>query len=80
VRVAAIREYTAAMTGLRGERAPALTACRAWFGAVVVAATVSGLVLLIWPDDTGQFFSWGLGPPPLASLVGGLYLASASFG
>ena len=32
---------------------------------------------MIWPDATGRFFSWGLGPPPLASLVGGLYLASA---
>jgi hypothetical protein len=38
---------------------------------------VSGLALLVWPDETGEFFSWGLGPPPLASLVGGLYLASA---
>jgi hypothetical protein len=43
----------------------------------VIAAGVSGLALLVWPDETGQFFSWGLGPPPLASLVGGLYLASA---
>jgi hypothetical protein len=58
-------------------RARALTAARAGFAAVVVAAGVSGLALLVWPDETGEFFSWGLGPPPLASLVGGLYLASA---
>jgi hypothetical protein len=58
-------------------RTAALTTARAGFGAVVAAAGVSGLALLIWPDETGQFFSWGLGPPPLASLVGGLYLASA---
>lgn len=50
---------------------------RAGFGAVVLAAAVSGLALLIAPASTGQFFSWGLGPPPLAALVGGLYLASA---
>jgi hypothetical protein len=59
------------------ERAPALTVARAGFGAVVVAAGVSGLALVIMPESTGQYFSWGLGPPPLASLVGGLYLASA---
>lgn len=58
-------------------RAPALTTARAGFGAVVLAAGVSGLALVIWPDATDGFFSWGLGPPPLASLVGGLYLASA---
>jgi len=58
-------------------RARGLPAARAGFAAVVVAAGVSGLALLVWPDETGQFFSWGLGPPPLASLVGGLYLASA---
>jgi len=50
---------------------------RAGFGAVVLAAAVSGLALLIAPASTGQYFSWGLGPPPLAALVGGLYLASA---
>jgi hypothetical protein len=54
-----------------------VTAARAGFASVVVAAGVSGLALLVWPDETGQFFSWGLGPPALASLVGGLYLASA---
>lgn len=58
-------------------RTGGLTATRAGFAAVVVAAGVSGLALLVWPDETGEFFSWGLGPPPLASLVGGLYLASA---
>jgi hypothetical protein len=59
------------------DRAPALTVARAGFGAVVLAAGVSGLALVIMPESTGQFFSWGLGPPPLAGLVGGLYLASA---
>ncbi|HEX6235249.1 MAG TPA: hypothetical protein VFZ63_19125 [Jiangellaceae bacterium] len=58
-------------------RSGSLTAARAGFASVVVAASVSGLALLVWPDETGEFFSWGLGPPPLASLVGGLYLASA---
>ena len=59
------------------ERVPALTAARAGFGAVVAAAGVSGWALVIMPSETAQYFSWGLGPPPLASLVGGLYLASA---
>ena len=58
-------------------RTGGVTVARAGFAAVVVAAGVSGLALLVWPDETGEFFSWGLGPPPLASLVGGLYLASA---
>lgn len=58
-------------------RAPALTAARVGFGAVVVAAAVNGLALVIWPAATADYFSWGLGPPALASLVGGLYLASA---
>jgi hypothetical protein len=54
-----------------------LTTARAGFGAVVVAAGISGAALLFFPDSTGSFFSWGLGPPPLAALVGGLYLASS---
>lgn len=54
-----------------------LTTARAGFGAVVAAAGVSGIALLFFPDSTGSFFSWGLGPPPLAALVGGLYLASS---
>jgi hypothetical protein len=54
-----------------------LTTARAGFGAVVAAAGVSGAALFFFPDSTGSFFSWGLGPPPLAALVGGLYLASS---
>lgn len=45
-------------------------------GTVAVAAGVSGAALLAFPSATGEFFSWGLGPPPLASLIGGFYLAS----
>src|SRR5690606_20867978 len=32
---------------------------------------------LVFPSGTSEFFSWALGPPPLAALVGGFYLASA---
>jgi hypothetical protein len=44
---------------------------------VVVAAGISGVVLLAFPGSTGRYFSWALGPPPAASLVGGFYVASA---
>lgn len=47
------------------------------FGAVVLAAGVSGVALLTFPGSTGSFFSWNLGPPPLASLIGGFYVASS---
>ena len=36
---------------------------------VALAAGATGLVLLIVPVDTGLYFSWGLEPAPLASLV-----------
>ena len=50
---------------------------RAGFAAVVLAAGAAGLALLVFPGSTARFFSWGLGPPPLASLVGGFYVASS---
>jgi hypothetical protein len=49
-------------------------------GACAVVAVVAGLagtVMLIAPEDTDRYFSWPIGPPPLAALVGGFYLASA---
>jgi hypothetical protein len=54
-----------------------MRAARFGFGAVVAAAGVSGVALLAFPSSTGDFFSWKLAPPPLASLIGGLYVASS---
>jgi hypothetical protein len=45
---------------------------------VAVVAGVAGMVMLVAPDDTDRYFSWPIGPPPLAALVGGFYLASAA--
>jgi hypothetical protein len=47
---------------------------------IVVAAVagVAGTVMLVAPEDTDRYFSWPIGPPPLAALVGGFYLASAA--
>lgn len=55
----------------------AISTARIGFWAVVVAAGASGAALLASPASTSGFFSWALGPPPLAALVGGLYLASS---
>jgi hypothetical protein len=46
------------------------------FAIVAVVAGIVGVVMLMAPGSTGDYFSWELGPPPLASLVGGLYVAS----
>ena len=43
---------------------------------VAVAAGVAGAAMLVVPEDTDRYFSWPIGPPPLAALVGGFYLAS----
>jgi hypothetical protein len=44
---------------------------------VTVVAGLAGTVMLITPDNTDAYFSWPIGPPPLAALVGAFYLASA---
>jgi hypothetical protein len=46
------------------------------FAIVAVVAGIVGVVMLAAPGSTGDYFSWALGPPPLATLVGGLYVAS----
>ena len=60
----------------RGER-PSMTLARIMFGAVGVAAGLSGIALLAAPSATADYFAWGLAPAPLASLIGGFYLASS---
>jgi hypothetical protein len=52
-------------------------ALRIVFALVVIAAAITGGVLLAAPEETARTFSWGLAPVPLASLIAGLYLASA---
>jgi hypothetical protein len=54
-----------------------LTTARLLAGTVAVAAGVSGAALVLFPDSTREYFSWGLVPPTLAALIGGFYLASS---
>jgi hypothetical protein len=44
---------------------------------VALAAGFVGVLMLVAPASTGRYFSWPLGPAPLAALVGGCYVASA---
>jgi len=60
-----------------GERRWPDAALRVVFAGVVVAAGLTGFLLLAFPGSTGRTFSWSLAPEPLVALVGGLYLASA---
>jgi hypothetical protein len=55
----------------------AMIALRYMFAAVVLAAAVSGIALMVFPGSTPQFFSWGLSPAPLATLIGAFYIASS---
>jgi hypothetical protein len=57
---------------------PAMTLARLMFGAVAVAAGLSGVALVAAPSTTADWFAWGLAPPPLAATVGGFYLASSA--
>jgi hypothetical protein len=50
---------------------------RVLFGIVAVAAGTAGVVMLVAPDETDRYFSWPIGPPPLAALIGAFYVASA---
>ena len=54
-----------------------MTLARIMFGAVGVAAGLSGIALLAAPSATADYFAWGLAPAPLAALIGGFYLASS---
>jgi len=56
---------------------PSMTLARVMFGAVGVAAGISGIALLAAPSATGDYFAWGLAPAPLAALIGGFYVASS---
>jgi hypothetical protein len=44
---------------------------------VAVVAGLTGVAMLVAPADTGRYFSWPIGPPPLAALVGAFYVAAA---
>jgi hypothetical protein len=57
-------------------RLPAEAFLRLLLGGVAIAAGLTGVVLLAIPGSTARYFSWGLTPPPLASLIGGSYVAS----
>lgn len=44
---------------------------------VALVAGPAGVVMLVAPADTDSYFSWPIGPPPLAATVGSFYVASA---
>lgn len=55
----------------------ALSVFRGACAVVAVVAGLAGTVMVVAPQDTDRYFSWPIGPPPLAALVGAFYLASA---
>jgi hypothetical protein len=55
---------------------PAESFLRFLLGGVAFAAGLTGLLLVVFPGSTARYFSWGLEPEPLASLIGGSYVAS----
>jgi hypothetical protein len=52
------------------------TVLRILLAGVAFAAGLTGLFLFVWPGSTARYFSWELNPAPLASLIGGSYMAS----
>ena len=51
-----------------------------WTAAVVgVVLAVAGVMLLGFPDRTGQLWAWEMGPPLTSTAVGGGYLAGSIF-
>ena len=51
---------------------------RALLAGVALAAAIVGVAMLVAPGSTGHYFSWPLGPAPVAALVGACYVASAA--
>jgi hypothetical protein len=58
------------------ERRASTAVARTLSALVAFAAGIVGLAMVAVPGSTGRYFSWALGPPPLAALVGAFYLAS----
>lgn len=65
------------MSPAEGFRPGILPVFRVACSVVTIAAGVAGLVMLVAPGDTDSYFSWPIGPPPLAAAVGAFYLVSA---
>jgi hypothetical protein len=51
---------------------------RSAFLLLVLAAGLIGIALIAVPGAAGEFFSWDLGPEPLAAFAGGVYVGSAA--
>jgi hypothetical protein len=51
---------------------------RSAFALLVMGAGLVGIALVAVPGATGEFFSWELGPEPLAAFAGGVYVGSAA--
>ena len=63
---------------LFGRESPVTIVRRTAFLLLVLAAGLIGLALIAAPGATGSFFSWGLGPEPLAAFAGGVYVGAAT--
>lgn len=67
---------TSAVVATPAPRSGAERAVALVFAVVAVVSTSAGVTMILSPEDTDSNFAWALGPPPLASLVAGLYLAA----
>jgi hypothetical protein len=50
---------------------------RTLFLIVAVVAGIAGIAMVVSPGSTDRYFSWPIGPEPVASTVGAFYIASA---
>ena len=67
---------TTSATGARAPRSSAEKGVAIVFALVALVSTSAGVTMLSRPEDTDSNFAWALGPPPLASLVAGLYIGA----
>jgi hypothetical protein len=61
----------------RMEQTSVMRVFRSMFALVTLVAGIAGIVMLVAPADTDDYFSWPIGPTPLAATVGSFYVASA---
>jgi hypothetical protein len=59
------------------EPATAVRVLRTLFLIVAVVAGIAGIAMVVAPGSTDRFFSWPIGPEPVAATVGAFYIASA---
>lgn len=62
---------------IAGPRQTSTAVPRALCALVALAAGLVGVIMVVAPSKSGTYFSWALGPPAVAAMVGGFYIASA---